>query len=127
MPELQSTLIIMVIIMFIGFIIEALVEFLFAPLFDKVAKLTPFKWLQMYIAVVVGVIAAFTFQLDLIHILSLFLSQVSGTIAIIAITPFGLIVTGISMGRGSNFIHDIFTKFFNKKILDDLGTPAAQA
>ncbi len=126
MPELLGTLIIMVIVMFIAFLIEALVEFFISVWFDKIPALKDFKWVQMYVAAAVGILAAFLYQLDLVHLLSVFLSQLSGTVMIIVITPFGLIVTGLAMGRGSNFIHDIFDRFFNKKILDDLSKPASQ-
>ena len=107
-------LVVMVVALFLGFMIEALVEYLIAPWFDNFPKFTKWKWLQMYVAMAVGLVAAFIYQLDLVNLLSRFLSETTGSGEFIPITTFGLIITGIAIGRGSNFLHDIFTKFFTK-------------
>jgi len=103
--------------MFLAFIIETLVEFLVAPLFNNFTKLTKFKWMQMYIACAVGIASAFIYQLDLVSLLSQFLSQISESVTIISITPFGIIITGAAIGRGSNYLHDLVMKFFTKSSL----------
>jgi uncharacterized membrane protein len=113
-----EVLIIMVIVLFIAFLIETLVEYLFGTIFDKVPALNKFKWLQMYIAMIVGIVAAFLYGLDLLNLLSQFLSEISGATKIIAITPFGLIITGCAIGRGSNYLHDLYDRFFKKFTVD---------
>lgn len=112
-----NVLIVMLVTMLIAFLIETLVEYLFGTVFDKVEKLGKFKWLQMYIAMAIGIVAAFLYQLDILNLLSVFLAQISGTTVVIAITPFGMIVTGCAIGRGSNYLHDIYTKYFVKDVL----------
>jgi len=115
-----NVLVIMVVVMVIAFLIETLVEYLFGTPFEKVPVLAKFKWLLMYIALFIGVLAAFLYKLDLLNLLSQFLSAITGTTTIIAITPFGIIVTGAAIGRGSNYIHDLYKRFFTKQVISDL-------
>ena len=91
-----------------SFLVEALVEATLGQVFDKVAKLAQFKWTLMYAAMVVGVVGAFIYSFDLIHLLGEWLN------APMPVHPFGEILTGLAIGRGSNFIHDLITKFFAK-------------
>lgn len=115
-----NLLVVLVVTVFISFLIETLVEYLFAPFFNNIQKLTPYKWLQMYIAMAIGLAAAFIYQLDLVNLLSRFLSEVSGVEQIVAVTTFGYIVTGAAIGRGSNYLHDLVKKFFAKSAITDL-------
>jgi hypothetical protein len=87
--------------MFFGFLAtEGLVEYLLGTLFDKVAVLSPFKWALMYVSALVGVGLAFFYALDLPAV-------VFGLPA----SPVGVLLTGLSIGRGSNFVNDLFSKF----------------
>ena len=120
-------LVIMVVTMFIAFLIETLVEYLFAPFFNNISSLKKFKWLQMYIAMAIGLVAAFIYNLDLIYLLAQFLSEISGTISSLPVTEFGIIVTGAAIGRGSNFLHDLYDKYFTKAVLEGISIPLSQS
>lgn len=107
MPE--SILVILAVVLFLAFLIETLVEFALGTLFQKLPALAPYKWLVMYAAIAVALCAAFLYRLDLIHLLAQFVGAGS-----IPQTTFGVIVTGVAIGKGSNYLHDLFTRFFVK-------------
>lgn len=83
--------------LFFTVLIERTTELVFGTPFEKVEQLQPYKWLLMYVAVAVGVGAAFVFQLDLI-------AHVTG----ISREPFGFIFTGVACGGGSNLLHQVW-------------------
>lgn len=97
------------IIFMVAFMVEAIVEVVFGTPFEKVPKLAPFKWTLMYIALVVGVLAAFHWQFDFVHLLSEYLSPEP-----IPVSPFGMVLTGLTIGRGASAVHDLIEKFFGK-------------
>ncbi len=100
------------IVLFLGILIESLVEAVLEPVFRFWPKLEKFKPAQMYIAVALGLIAAFLFSLDLIYLVGMFLSQIMAVEANpIHITTFGIILTGFCIGKGSNFIHQLIMKW----------------
>lgn len=81
-------------ILYLAIAVERVTEIVFGQPFDKIEKLKPYKWTLMYVAMVLGVVSAFTFDLD-------FLTLVGQDL-----TLFGQVLTGIAIGGGSNFIHD---------------------
>jgi hypothetical protein len=93
------------ILFLLAFLVESLTEYVFGAPMDKIPALTPYKWLLMYIALAVGLVGAFVYRLDLIYI-------AAGYLGVTTITagPFGFILTGLAIGRGSNYIHEIFGK-----------------
>jgi hypothetical protein len=103
-----SVLVTMGILFLLAFLVEALVEAVFGTLFDKVPALTPYKWTLMYIAFVVGIIGAFVYRFDLMYLLAVYLDDK----ATLTITTFGTVLTGLGIGRGSNFLHDLFMRWF---------------
>ena len=105
----MNVLLILVVVLFIAFLVETLVEFVTAPLFNKVPILTPYKWTVMYVAIAVAITAAFLYKLDLIYMLAQFLGVDS-----IPQTVYGIVATGIAIGKGSNYMHDLIQKFFVK-------------
>jgi hypothetical protein len=52
------------------------------------------------------VAGAFIYKFDVLSLLSQWLE------APIAVNPFGEVLTGLMIGRGSNFVHEIIKKFF---------------
>jgi len=94
------------VILLIAFLVETLVEFTLGTAFDKVEKIKPFKWMLQYFAVAVGIYFAFVYQFDLIYLLSEYLG------AGLEITAAGITITGISIGKGSNYIHQIISEHF---------------
>ena len=95
-----------VLVLFLAFVIESLVEYFVGEVANHIPRVEPYKWLTMYLAAIVGIVAAFIYQLDLVHLLADFLGIQ------MAISTLGMVLTGLAIGRGSNFIHDIWKKFF---------------
>lgn len=105
----MSVLLILAIVLFVAFLVETLVEFVAGPIFDKVPKLAPYKWTIMYVAIAVAMFAAFLYRLDLVFMLAQFLG-----VEEIPQTTYGTIITGIAIGKGSNYLHDLIKRFFVK-------------
>lgn len=93
----------------LAFLVESTTEYLFGTLFDKVSKLHEYKWLLMYLAGGVGVFVSFHYQLDLIA----FLQQIMG-VGVMP-SPVGIVFTGLTIGRGANYVHQFVSKFFPAK------------
>jgi hypothetical protein len=91
-------------ILFLALINERLVEKLVKPITgnfqgNPVADLSP-----VYFAMLTGLLIAFGFQLDMITPLVAEFSPA-------ALSPVpGTIVTGLLVGAGSNFLHDVWPK-----------------
>ena len=106
---------ILLIILFLAFLVEALVEYVFGQAAEHIPACKPFQWTLMYVALVVGVICAFIYHFDLVYLLAQFLEQYApGVIDKVPQTPIGIALTGLAIGRGSSFIHDIMTQFYVK-------------
>lgn len=105
----MSSMAVLAVIFLLAFLVETLTEFLFGDLFDKVPVLTPFKWALKYIAVAVGVAGAWVYQFDIVFLLGQYVG------AEIAQTAFGVVITGVAIGKGSNYIHQIIGQFFPEK------------
>ncbi|HML40365.1 MAG TPA: hypothetical protein PKD23_06765 [Bellilinea sp.] len=105
------------IILFLGVFIESIVEAVLAPLFDHFPLLEPYKWAQAYAAVALGVVAAFLFRLDLIYLVGMLLAKMTNVDPNpIPITVFGLILTGLAIGKGSNYLHELIKKVLPGKL-----------
>lgn len=88
-------------LMFLAFVAtEGTVEFALGTLFDKVAKLAPFKWTLMYVSLAVGIFLAFYYALDVMSLFGL-----PGS-------PVGMVISGIVIGRGANYVSSVFQRFF---------------
>ena len=109
-----SVLIVLGVLFLLAFLVETLVEFLFAPLFNNIEALKKYKWLQYLIAVGVALGGAFIYQFDLLYILSQFLSHIVQTESQIALTPYGIAITGVAIGHGAAYLHDAVSKYFKK-------------
>lgn len=95
-------------IFLMAFLVEAVVEAVFGKVAEHVAAIQPYDWLLAYIAYAIGIGGAFIYGFDLLHILGEFLQ------APVPATWFGIALTGVGVGRGSNFINDIMAKFFKR-------------
>ena len=89
----------------LAFITESFVEYIFGIPMKKVPKLEKYIWTLNYIALVVGVGLAFYYTVDLISLVA----ELAG--GKVGITPVGIALTGMIIGRGSNFLNDFVTKF----------------
>ena len=88
----------------LAFFTEGLVEYIFGTPMDKIPKLAPFKWLLMYVAAIVGVGLTIHYKLDL---MALILKSDPDMV--------GIVITGLTIGHGSNFLHQFISKFFPGK------------
>ena len=103
---LKAVLGALVLITALAFICETIVEALFGRIIDHFPILTPYKWVTVYIAVIVGIVGAFVYKFDILFLLGLFVESP------VEITNFGITITGISIGMGASYIHQIISKFF---------------
>jgi hypothetical protein len=108
----MTTFAVLVLVFFLALIVESLTEYFFGRVFDKIPALTGYKWALMYVAAVVGVLGAWVYQFDLIALLA---AYVGAPIQLLVPTPMGIVLTGLAIGRGSSFIHDLVTQFFTAK------------
>ena len=99
---------ILAVIFLLSFLVESLVEYLFGQFFSHIPSLNPYSWTLMYISAIVGVVAAFVYQFDLISLLGSYVGQP------IPINSLGIVLTGLAIGRGANYLHDLVAKFFVK-------------
>lgn len=99
---------ILAVIFLLAFLVESLVEYLFGKVVDNIPALTPYKWGLMYVSAIVGVVGAFIYGFDLLYLLGQFVG------AGIPSTGFGVALTGLAIGRGANYLHDLVDKYFVK-------------
>ena len=100
-------------IMFVAFIIEAMVEYFVGEIFNRFKVLADYKWTLKYAALAVGLLAAFNWRFDMVYILASYVKQLD-----IEMTVLGTVLTGSAIGRGANFIHDLWSKFVKKPPLE---------
>ena len=94
----------LIIMMFFGFMCtEGTVEYVLGTAFDKIAQLNGYKWGLMYVSLALGIFLAFHYSLDIPFLL-----------LNLPASPVGVIGTGVIMGRGANFVNDIWQKFLAK-------------
>ena len=87
----------------LAFLAESMVEYLFGSLVDHVPALDKFRWTLMYVSAGVGVGLAFFYELDIIRL-----------ITAEDITPVGMILSGLMIGRGANFVHQFVASYLPK-------------
>ena len=100
----MNELLILAIALALAFLVETMVEYLFGEIVNHVPKLAPYKWLLMYVAAAFGVGVALFYRVDL---LALIIQQEA--------TIVGMVITGLAIGRGSNYLHQFISKFFPGK------------
>jgi hypothetical protein len=94
--------------LFFGFMAtEGTVEYFLGTLFDKIAALTPHKWVLMYLSALVGVGFAWAYGFDLIASVFGYTSP--------GVPWLGVVLTGIVLGRGANFVNDIWGKYLKPR------------
>ena len=109
---LIDTLAVLSVILLFSFLVETVVEALVGKPIDEFPNLKKYKpYILTYLAVAVGVYGAFVYQFDLMYILSLQFEPHPS----IQMTTLGIILSGIAIGMGSSYLHDLFGKFILKK------------
>ncbi len=108
----MDPLALLAIILFLAFLVETLVEATFAPIMDNFTVLLKYKWMLMYIAMGVGIAGAFLYKLDIVYLLGAWLNVVGEGWKMSA---FGIVLTGLAIGKGSNYLHELIKKFLTPK------------
>lgn len=114
----MSVMAILGIVLFLAFLVESMVEYFVGEIANHVPAAGPYKWLIMYVAAMIGILAAFIYKLDIINMLADFLGTQFST------TVFGMVFTGLVIGRGANFVHDLWQKFFVKDTNAIINSPS---
>lgn len=100
---------IVVLALVLASLVEGFTEYIFGTAFEKFTKLQPYKWLLMYISLIVGIGLMFYYQLDLIALIA----NMAG--ASLPVTPVGLVLSGLVIGRGANYANDFVTRWLGSK------------
>ena len=105
----MSTLITLTLAFVLAFFVESFTEYIFGALFDKAPKLTPYRWTLQYLAMAAGIGLAFYYQIDLI-------AYIVNSVAPDALVAswVGFLLTGMGLGRGSEWLHRFVSKFLPK-------------
>ena len=99
----------------LSFLIESGTEYIFGTPMSKVKKLQPYTWTLMYVSMAAGIGLCFFYRLDLIALLPTWLAEITQERADYTPTFVGYILSGLAIGRGSNYLHQVMSKFFPVK------------
>jgi len=91
-------------VFFLAFLAESLTEYLFGTPIDKVPTLKQYRWALMYVSMLVGVGLSFAYGVDLVN-------MIFG----VATSWVSVLLSGIVIGRGSNFLHELVSKYITKR------------
>lgn len=93
---------------FLATFVEGTVEYLFA----KNVKVQPYL---QYLALGFGIVVAIAYKVDIL-----------GQFGLVSAYPFvGYVVSGLIIGRGSNYVNDLVTSFSLQKVQEVPSTPGA--
>jgi len=105
----------LLIALLLAFMVETLVEFLFADVFGFIYERYPFLariQAKKFIAIGISIAYALFYQLDFLYLMGVFLEIDWQPLASVKI--HGMIISGIAVGMGSTYLHDMIRKFFVK-------------
>jgi|SRR3972149_1420110 len=107
-------------ILFLATVVESLTEALFGEPLSTIGNQTLLKWkpyILRYIAMAVGVGLSFHYTLDLVSLTwQLLAEQLQMALPAISASSIGYILTGLGIGRGASWLHQLL-----KTILPNLG------
>jgi hypothetical protein len=101
----------------LAFFIETMVEYLLGTPIDNIPgmeKIKPFKWMLRYVAAAIGVGFAFYWQIDLIYIVGAVISDMVKSANPFTVSWLGILVSGLTIGRSSNYLHEFLIKHLKK-------------
>lgn len=98
----------LVVILLLAFLVESMTEYVFGRVVENIPALKPWAWCLPYMAMAIGIAGAWVYRFDLLAMLGQFLEIEIET------TGFGITITGMAIGRGANYIHDIVSRYFIK-------------
>lgn len=102
------------IIFLMAFLVETLIEFLFGDLFNYFPKLAQYKPLLKYLAIATGIGMAFYYGLDIVALVKTIVVSATNPELNpeVIVTPVGIVWTGVAIGKGSNYLHQLISRFF---------------
>jgi len=107
-------------ILFLALVIESLVEAVIGEPLSTIGNQTLLKWkpyILRYIAMAVGVGLSFHYTLDLVSLTwQLLAEQLQLSLPAISASPIGYVLTGLGIGRGASWLHQLL-----KTVLPNLG------
>lgn len=109
------------VVAFLGLVVQTVAEFLFGkmegilktifPGLDGLLGKKDFRvGLIALLTCGVGIWAAFLYQLDVVYLVASLMAGMAAVGVPVQITFFGLLVTGIMIGMGAGYIHDLIIK-----------------
>ena len=108
MDPLQAVATILTLMAFVAWLAESSIEYFLGLPFEKIAALNKYRPALPYLAAVIGIVLALFYKFDLVALLSQFIGQEAN-----ASYP-GIILTGLAISRGSEFLHGIAKRYFLK-------------
>lgn len=104
----------------LAFMAESGTEYIFGTPMEKIEKLKPFKWLLMYVGLAAGVGMSWYYQIDVIALIQAFAGGGGAAPepplqAVVEATPLGVVLTGLVVGRGANFLHQFVSQYLPVK------------
>jgi len=93
----------------LAFLAESMVEYIFGTIVDKVPVLDKWRWTLMYVGLGVGVGMAFYYQIDLVVLIANLADYTIPT------GWLGVLLSGLAIGRGSNYIHQFMSEHLPKR------------
>lgn len=108
-----SVLISFAVIFGLSLAVESVVEAVLGEPFNHMPKILPYKWLLKYVAFAVGIGGAILYKFDFISLLSTWFSTLipEAPPMSLPVTYYGMILTGCTIGRGSQAVHDLYQKW----------------
>lgn len=95
----------------LAFLVETLTEFVMGDiLYILPTKGFPFA---KYVAIAVGVGLCLFYRYDILFLLAQYLQVDWSTLQEVSVP--GIVITGLSVGKGSNYLHDVIKKFTARK------------
>lgn len=100
-------------LLFLAVFCEGTITFFYSEIVRQWGEMTPLEFFReysaRYVALALGLGLAFGFEVD-----------VPAVLGLVAVAPWiGIAVTGVVIGRGANYVHDLF-----KAVLELLRPPA---
>jgi hypothetical protein len=88
----------------LAFLAESMVEYLFGQAVDHIPSLHAWRWSLIYVAMLAGVGLSYYYRLDLINV-----------IVQAEPTPLGMLLSGLIIGRGANFVHEFVSTYLKRE------------
>lgn len=113
---IEESVVILAVSFLLAFFTETMVEYFVGTPMDHIEKAKPYRWLLMYVAAGVGLFFSLFYKLDLVALTAQLAERMTGVGSLLTqpTTP-GMIVSGLAIGRGANFLSDLVARYILPK------------